>query len=457
MTLNVRSSISLILVVMGILLSASARAQEIPRPSLSRAGGSPASFSRPYNLKIGPIALTANAGLGITFVDNVSYSDLNKEGDIILNPTLGITGVWQVTKLNNLDLKTTLGYTKYLQHPELDTQTALVSPDSAIRLNLFVGDFKIVLHEQFSLQEDPITDGGVSGVATLGRFTNTIGVSVLWDLNDVIWSLGYDHLNFIPTGKSANANGTTNGNLSTLDHSVDQVSTAVMLKLTPTTRLGVEATAGFSRYPNNPGADATNLSIGPYLDVQLTRYTQFILGAGYQLYSSENRDNSGTPREFIATPGGLTPVVSSGNSGGSGSRNQTGDGSSYYFNLAISHRLNSAYSERLTLGRDFQIGLLSDRTEVTFVNYSSQWTISRRFSLSSSLYFENARQTGQGVRSSASSQGDYQRVGATLNTGYQLSKKLAVNLSYQYTRKLSDAPSLQYSQNRFSILFGYQF
>ena len=204
---------------MGILLLAPAQAQEIPRPSMSRSGGNSADFKRPYNLKIGPIALTANAGFGIQFVDNVSLSSINPEGDLILMPSLGITGVWQVTKLNSLDLKTTLGYTKYLQHPELDSQTALVSPDSEIRLNLFIGDFKVVFHEQFSLQEDPITDGGVSGVATLGRFTNTIGVSVLWDLNDVVWSLGYDHLNYIATGKAANTNGSVNNNV-IRDHSI---------------------------------------------------------------------------------------------------------------------------------------------------------------------------------------------------------------------------------------------
>ena len=339
---------------MGILLLAPAQAQEIPRPSMSRSGGNSADFKRPYNLKIGPIALTANAGFGIQFVDNVSLSSINPEGDLILMPSLGITGVWQVTKLNSLDLKTTLGYTKYLQHPELDSQTALVSPDSEIRLNLFIGDFKVIFHEQFSLQEDPITDGGVSGVATLGRFTNTIGVSVLWDLNDVVWSLGYDHLNYIATGKAANTNGSVNNNVSSLDHSVDQVSTAAMFKLSPTTGIGIEGTASYSRYPKNPRADGSSFSLGPYLDMQLTRYTHFTLGAGYQVYSSENGGSAGTPPEFLSTPG-VSTIGSGFSTGGSGSRNQTGDGSGYYFNLAIVHRLNRAYNDRLSIGREFQV------------------------------------------------------------------------------------------------------
>ncbi len=454
--LTLRSSFYLSAIVIGVFLCTAVEAQEIPRPSLTRSSRGAPSFTRPYNLKLGPIALTANAGFGIQFVDNVNYTAVDPEGDIILTPSLGIMGVWQVTKLNSLDLQTTLSYTKYLQHPELDTQTTLISPDSAIRLNLFVGDFKIEIHEQFSLQEDPITDGGVSGVATLGRFTNIIGVSVLWDMNDVIWTLGYDHLNYISTGKAANTNTSTSNNLSALDHSVDQISTAVMLKISPTMGIGVEGTAAYSKYPHNPASDGSSFSLGPYLDMQLTRYTHIVLGAGYQLYSSENGGNSGPPAEFVSTPG-AAPIGSGLQTGGRGAQNQGGDGSGFYFNLAIVHRLNRAYSDRLALGREFRVGLLSERTESTFINYSSQWALNRRFTLATTVFFEDVHQTGQLANSFSGSAGDYTRFGGMLATSYQLTKKLTINLSYQYTRKLSDVPSLEYAQNRFAIQFGYQF
>src|SRR5260221_12266688 len=202
-TLNERSSICLFASALGVAFLATAQAQEIPRPSLSRVREAAPSLERPYNLKLGPIALSASAGLELEYVDNVNLNDANPSGDLIIHPSLTLTGVWQVTKLNSLEMRSTLGYTKYLDHPNLDSQTALISPDSEIRLNIFISDVKLVLHEQFSLQEDPVTQGGVSGVAKLRRFTNTAGATALWDLNAIVWSIGFDHFNFITTGHAA--------------------------------------------------------------------------------------------------------------------------------------------------------------------------------------------------------------------------------------------------------------
>ena len=87
-----------------------------------------------------------------------------------------------------------------------------------------------------------------------------IGVSVLWDLNDVTWSIGYDHLNYISTGKAANTETSANNNVSALEHSVDQISTAALLKLSPTIGLGIDGTASSSKYPKNPRGDGSSLS-----------------------------------------------------------------------------------------------------------------------------------------------------------------------------------------------------
>ena len=414
------------------------------------------SLTRPYNLKLGPIALTANAGFGVEFVDNLNLSGADKTGDIVLRPSISLQGVWQVTKLNNLELRTTLGYTKYLSHPELDSQAALISPDSVIRLNIYVGDVKLVLHEQFSLEEDPVGSGGVSGVAKLGRFTNTIGVTALWDLNDVVWSLGYDHYNFVTTGSTATTNGSANSNLSSLDHSTEQISSAVSLKFGPTTALGLEGTAAYSQYPKNPNADSTNFSLGPYLDMQLTRYTHMTFGVGYQIYSSQNSGGTGAALpEFVNAAGGAigAPAASQG-----GTNQPRGDGNGYYFNLSLVHRLNSFYQDRLSIGRQFQIGLLSDRTETTFARYSSTWAFSRRLTLASSLDLEDVKQTSQFANSfGGASLPNYRFVGAALSTSYQLTKKMSVSLTYQYSHRFATTVGQEYAQNRLAIQFGYQF
>ena len=410
-------------------------------------------FTRPYNLKVGPIALTLNAGLGIEFQDNINLTSKNTQSDLILRPYLGMSGVWQVTKLNSLEMRTTLGYTKYLEHSDLDTENLTIAPDSAIRLNIFIGDIKLVLHERFSLEEDPITEGGVSGVAKLGRFTNTVGATALWDMNDVIWSLGYDHYDFITTGNTANTNGDADQNLSSLDHSTEQLSTAFVFKLAPTTNVGIEGTASLSQYRHNPNGDSTMFMIGPFLDMQLTRYTHLNFSGGYQLYNSDDDNNAPTP-EVLSSSGvsGFSTVPRS------SSHRSNGDGAGYYFSVALTHRLNRPYSDRLSVSRELQIGLLADRTETFTISYTGNWAMNRRMSLTSYLFYENVHETGQGAGSYGTSQlPDYQRFGATISTSFQLTKKMNVGINYQFTKQLSDISTLDYTQNRVSLQFGYQF
>ncbi len=457
-SLNSVSSIYLSAAVLGLALLATAGAQEIPRPSLSRARDGAPSLTRPYNLKLGPIALTASAGFGIEFVDNINNTATDKSGDIVLRPSVGIQGVWQVTKLNNLELRTTFGYTKYLNNPQLDSQSTLISPDSEIRLNIFVGDVKFILREKFSVEDDPLPDSGLNGVASLGRITNTIGITALWDLNDVVWSLGYDHYNLITTGEAATSAGSVNSNLSSLDRSTDQISTAVSLKFGPTTAVGIEATAGYSTYPKSSSGDYTSYSLGPYLDMQLTRYTHITLGMGYQLYSSEGSGDRARAPQILpsSTLNGLSGIDGTG--GATQSPDSGGDGSGYYFNLSIVHRLNSNYQDRLSIGREFRTGLLSDRAVTTFVRYSSTWAFTRRLSLSTALVFEDIEQTAAPTSNLAGAAlNNYRYIGASLGTSYQLTKKMSVGLSYQLTRRLAEVSTQDYSQNRFAIQFGYQF
>jgi len=442
-----------------VLAVAIGQAQDLPRPSISRARDASGSFQRPYNLKLGPIALNAGAALGLEYVDNLNLSAIEKEGDLVLRPSLGISAVWQVTRLNNLSFQTSLGYTKYLSHPELDSQSVLISPDSALKFNLFIGDVKIVFSEQFSFQDDPIGEGAVSNVATFSRFTNTVGVNALWDLNDVIWSLGYNHSNLFTTGGAATTEGSLNNNASVLDRSTDQFTSAVFLKLAPTTGLGLEGTAAYTRYPKNSRGDSTVYSLGPFIDFQLTSYTRIILSGGYQLYSSQS-GSSGIDSTQIGAPVGIPGISGFGLQAPRSSESRAGDsdGSGYYFTLAISHRLNRFYSDRLSIGREFQVGVLSDRSVNTFINYSSTWQLTRRFTLSSSIGYEHSEQTSQFSRSfNGASLPDYDRVTIALSTGYQITRKLSVGASYQFTNRFSDSPNQDYTQTRVALQFGYQF
>ena len=77
--------------------------------------------------------------------------------------------------------------------------THRASPGSQLAFDIFVGDFRINIHDRFSLEQDPVAEIALSNVADYGRFQNTAGVAVLWDLNQAVVTAGYDHYTFIST------------------------------------------------------------------------------------------------------------------------------------------------------------------------------------------------------------------------------------------------------------------
>ena len=186
-----------------LLLAPAGRAQEAVRPSL--AGEAAASARRqstdqiPYNLLAGPVRFLFSITTGIEYNDNINLAETNKQEDIIIRPQFNIDAIWQVTQLNTLKLDIGLGYAFYLDHPNANTNGVLIQPGSQLSFDIFVQDFRINLHDRFSLQQDPVGQLQLSNVVDYGRFENTAGISVLWDLNKAVLTFGYDHYNYIST------------------------------------------------------------------------------------------------------------------------------------------------------------------------------------------------------------------------------------------------------------------
>src|SRR2546423_3914995 len=189
--------------VMSILAVASIYAQDAVRPSLAGQAASDArqqDVSRiPYNLLLGPVRFRVGASVGFEYNDNVTYSEVNEQDDVIIRPNLTLDAIWPITQLNTLRLDLGIGYAFYLDHSENDTRAILIAPNSQIAFDIFVGDFRINIHDRMSIQQDPIAEPALSNVIDYGRFQNYAGISLLWDLNTVLITLGYDHYTYIST------------------------------------------------------------------------------------------------------------------------------------------------------------------------------------------------------------------------------------------------------------------
>ena len=70
----------------------------------------------------------------------------------------------------------------------------LVAPGSQIAFDFFVGDFRINIHDRLSSARSD-RRAGLSNTVDYGRLENYAGLSVLWDLNQILLTVGYDHYN----------------------------------------------------------------------------------------------------------------------------------------------------------------------------------------------------------------------------------------------------------------------
>jgi opacity protein-like surface antigen len=411
----VKTALPLVLAL--LFLAPAIRAQEAVRPSL--AGEAAAEARRqsieniPYNLRFGPVRFLFSITLGVEYNDNINLSETDQQDDIIIRPQFNIDAIWPVTQLNTLKLDLGLGYSFYINHPNADTNAVLIAPGSQLSFDIFVQDFRINIHDRFSLQQDPVAEIQLSNVVDYGRFENTLGVSVLWDLNKAVLTFGYDHYTYISTTST----------FSYLDRNAEELSFSAYFALTSTTGAGLETAAVFNYYDENFLNDSVTYSAGPFLETQLTNYLKIRVAGGIQHISFDS----------------------------GGGVDDTSDSTDYYANILLSHRINAAITETLAAGHESQLGINSNSVALNYVRHTATWNIIRNTLLTTELFYEDADDSG-GIFSE-----HIQRYGGAIGFGYQLTKHVTVGCRYQYTQKQSDQPLRDYKQNRVSIDATYSF
>ncbi len=400
-----------------LFLAPSLHAQEAVRPSL--AGESAAAARRqsieeiPYNLLAGPVRFRFSVTTGVEYNDNINLAENNRQDDVIIRPQFNIAALWPVTQLNTLKLDLGLGYSFYLNHPNANTNGVIITPGSQVAFDIFIMDWRINLHDRFSLQQDPVAQLQLSNVVDYGRFENTAGISALWDLNKAVLTFGYDHYTYVSTTDT----------FSYLDRNAEELTFSAYFALTSTTGAGLETSAVYNYYDQNFLNDSVAYSVGPFVETQLTNYIKLRASAGYQ---------------FISFDGG--GFVTDGS-----------DSNDFYANILISHRINAAITQTISAGHESQLGVNSNFIALNYVRHTATWAIINRVLLATELFYEDGDDSG-GLFSE-----HIQRYGGAATVGYQLTPHVTVGLRYQYTQKQSDQPLRDYKQNRVSIDGTYSF
>ena len=390
-----------------------------------------------YNMKVGPVLLNLNGSLETDYVDNIALTENGTKSDIIVTPQIGITAAWPITASNTLRLNTSLGYSKYMIHPQYDTSHLLVAPDSVLSFDLYVGDFKINFHDQFSYQQDPSTVGSLSNVVNFSRFENIAGIGVIWDLNKLILTLNYDHINFVSTDLQS-VDGSTLNQASNLSYSADQFSASAAYSVTSTVTAGVEGAASL-RYYDHFDIEDNALSVGPFMRVEVTPDFKISASGGYQTESTDSGNL--TPAE-LAQPNTVLPVL------GVGTTN------SYYANLTLDHRLNKYYTDRLSAGHELELDVFSQQSDVTYVTYTSSWKVNSGLNMTLSLNFQDVSSPSS---NNSLATGTYDLFDAAVQANFPVTKSISGAILYQFSDKFNTLAEQGYEQNRVGLILNYHF
>lgn len=408
-------------------------------PSFGQEGKTPY-----YNVKAGPVYITLSSGITTEYTDNVNLSSGRNsaiEPELTITPRLGINALSQLQffpegehNISTLSLSMSLGYRNYVFHPELNRNITdiNIAPNSELSFLIRAGHFKIRVHDGFSLESDPVSDGSLSNVAQFRRFINVFGIDTEWDVNKMTTvNLNYAHRNLmamdlISLGSSGQ---TTNLNTSSFDNSSDSLSLSAMSRALSFLSLGASASVQGTRYPSNPAQDSTSYSYGPRAKVVFTDYTDLVASCGVTTYQ----------------PGDIFY-------GSKTSGNSLDGSTTQYASLELTNHLNTYYTHSFSVGRQTTLNLIGNQTQMDYARYSSTWKVNSLISLQSGIGVEDNTQLG-GVNSGQ----HYRTITGGVGTQFRLSRKLSTSFSYRYVNKIADDPDNCYKQNTLTWELDYRF
>lgn len=377
-----------------------------------------------YNLKIGQVKLRVGVGIEQEYNDNITLAKgQNQKADFITTPNTSINAFWPFSKLNTIDFTIGLGYSKYWHHPELDTQNILISPNSMLDFNVYVGDIRFNLYDRLSIQEDPSSDPQLSGTSKFRRLENTTGLRADWDLNKIVLGAGFEHYIFkgLDDGSVTTDTGATFGGL---DHEMDSIFGQIGYKVNPKMLTGIRGNHSETKYKGDDQNGSTANSFALFLDGQLTQHMSASLSAGYEM------------QEFDR--GGLI--------------NDNSDFNSYIFSMSVRHELNRLYSHNLSLNRYALAGIGTNYTTIQEVNYGFTWELLKDYDLTGNAFFQTVQNSGSGPDNE-----DADRYGFTIKAVHRLFRSWDLGLGYDFLLKDSSISENNYLVNRVYFDLTYNF
>jgi opacity protein-like surface antigen len=391
-----------------------------------------------YNFAIGNFRFGMAVGVGIEWNDNIRLSQDNRESDFIFRPILNLEASWKMSDLNTLRFNIGLSYAKYFEHSDLDTNGVLISPTSELAFTFYVSNVKFTIRDRFSYQEDdydvPQFSGGRNG-ALYGRYENQAGIQADMQLSQTLnLAVGYDHYNLWANGDDFQLQ----------DRAIDTVFVTPGYQLSPGIKIGLNASFSWINFDSSERSDGTNLLVGPYIEWQITEYTNLYLEGGYQMMTFDggsdfNNDAIDQLNLSDEDADSVRQIL-----------RDNEDSDNFYIKFEINNRPNDVFRHRLSYSHTTEIGFSSDYYELDHVEYNAEWKAIAHTEFGPTLFYEHYTSSG-----SLSEEAD--RFGAALGVRYHFSNSLTLGLDYRYIWKNSNLEGADYYQNVIFASLYYKF
>jgi len=372
-----------------------------------------------YNLRYGPVRYRPGATLGISYTDNAFYSHDARE-DILVRPEVKLAALWPISEMNALRLTLGLSYEWYLKNTRLNGDLPLVNPGSEMTFYVFVGDFRIQVHERFSYQEslffNTLSGDGerfynFNDVGTFARLDNQVGFDVDWDLNKLVLSVGYNHESF---------NSTTTS-FEYLDRASEWFTASASFSLGDKVHAGLEAEASIHDYEQEGSLiDHWRMRVGPFLDIQTEQKIELRAGGGFDT------------AKYDDSPAG------------------NADYDSYYFYGRIRQQTR-LFTHSLTGGREHFLGSNANNLRTTYGRYTISSSAIDHVELGANVSVNFAEEFGGSFTE------DFTYYGAGLNVGWLFHKYWRSDLAYEFRLKESEAALRDFHRNRVTLSVTYTF
>ena len=375
--------------------------------------------SQDYTFKKGDFQMLILPSLGFDWNDNVNLAQTNAMDDYIVKPAVGITASYPFSQRNLLDLDFSIGYDRYLLHPQLSTLDINSASRTGLSFDIGIKDVTLSLHDWVSYSQDASQNATVANTPSYGTFQNTAGFSSTWDLNQVTLSAGYDHENVLATSSQ----------FSDVNHASEMLFARASLQVHPKATVGLESTASFTTYEQTALNNSDVYTVGPYVEFRPGAYFKLTVRGGYSINQFANTSTS----------------------------IQTASQDSWYGSVNITHQPRDSISYSLDVGREVQSGAQSDLVEDWYVRPNITWKIINGLDVVTAISYEHGNQGVGSVGSlPGSPNGTFDWYTGDLRIEHPLTSRLTLGLDYRLTVRSSGTPNDGYTQNLVGLQLTYR-